>query len=405
VLALALLILFGVVGVGRGGARALVDFDYFYAAGRCWLAGSSMYDPVAFSRELQALGVQAEDLSFPYSPAFAPLGIAFAALPYSAASFAIWALNLAGVALLCLVAIRLARPANAEPRAGTTWLLVCAVAGLPCTANVLWLGQLTVWMAALTCAAWSALRERRALLAGLLLGLTSIKPQFSLFLVLWLALQREWRVLGVAGLTALALCGYSMVVLGPLEPFRLFLEGLGRYASDRLDADMLGNVHVVGLPSLLAAAGVSGLDVLPFVLCGCLAVVALWFARRRLREEGVLALLLAGQIALVYAHDIEFVFLAPVWAWLWVRYEPGSRWSWASLALLLLLSLPKRLVTSDTSGMLLQWRSFGMLLLLALVVASVARRASSASAPSAASPARRADSRAAPRALPGSRPR
>ena len=364
------LVLLGVVGVGHFGTKALIDSDCYYAAGRCWLSGSSMYDPVAFTREMQALGYDRHGATLPYSPAFAPLGMALATLPYSAACLAVWILNLVGVACLCLVGIRLARTSTGEARPGTSWLLVCVVAGMPLTAKAVWLGQLTIWMAALTCAAWCALRERRTLVAGLLLGLTSIKPQFSLFLVFWLVLEREWKVLAIAGGVALGLCAYAMIALGPLEPFEHFLGGVAHYADPGHDADSLGNVHVMGLPSLLTTAGVEGLHVTPFIALTGVLVLLAWLGRRKLPAECVLALLMILQMALVYAHDIEAVFLVPVWAWFWMRFGPRSRWSYASLALLLVLSLPKWMVTSATTGLLLQWRSVTLLALLALVIAS-----------------------------------
>jgi Glycosyltransferase family 87 len=367
VVAIVLLVCFGIAGVGRDGNRALVDFDYYVAAGRCWLGGSSMYDPLAFTRELRALHYDVHDLALPYSPAFAPFALALATLPYEAARVAMWSFNLAGVALLCAVAIRLARPA----RPATSALLVALVAGLPCTATVLWLGQLTVWMAALTCASWCALRERRSVLAGVLLGLTSVKPQFSFLLVLWFALQRKWKLLVSAGITALVLCVYAMIALGPFEPFRAFLSGVAHYADPGHDADSLGNAHVLGLPSLLTAIGVRGLGVTPFLALAALGVVLLWRARERAQADGMLAALLTLQIALVYAHDIELVFLVPAWAWLWTRFGPAGKGAAASLVLLLVLSIPARLVTSDASGLLVHWRSFVVLALLGLLLGSV----------------------------------
>lgn len=366
-IAVVLLLAFGVAGLGRGGAPALTDFDEYYAAGRCWLGGHSMYDPAAFTGEMRSLGYDAHDLWLPYSPAFVPLALLFGALPNGIACGAMWIVNLAGVAFLCVAAIRLARCA----RPATNAVLVSVVAGLPCSATVLWLGQLTIWMAALTCAAWCARRERRSVLAGVLLGLTSIKPQFSFLLVLWFALGREWKVLFVAGLTALALCAYSMIVLGAFEPFRLFLVGVAHYSDPGHGADSLGDPHVLGLPSLLTALGVQGLSVGPFLALLAIAAAAAWFARRRLRADGVLALLLCAQVALVYAHDIELVFLVPAWAWLWTRYGAAGKGALASLALLLAVSLPARLLTP---GLLIHGRSVALLALLGLVLASVLER-------------------------------
>lgn len=331
-----------------------------------------MYDPVAFSTELRALGYDARELSLGYSPAFVPFSMAIAALPYETARIAMWSFNLIGVALLCLFAIRLARDTQEHSRArihaATPWVLICVVAGLPSTAQALWHGQLTVWMVALTCAGWLARRQGRTIVAGVLLGLTSVKPQFSFFLFLWLALNREVTVIVWAGITALALSAYAMFATGPLEPFIQFMVGVSGYTDLEADVNSLGGVHVLGLPSLLTAAGIRGLSVGPFVVATSVGVVAAWLGRKLLRTEGVLALLLTAPLALVYAHDYELVFLVPTWTWLWIRFGPTSKGAVVSLALFIVLSIPTRFVTADASGLLIHWRSMTLLPVLVLVV-------------------------------------
>ena len=75
------------------------------------------------------------------------------------------------------------------------------------------------------------------------------------------------------------------------------------------------------------------------------------------------------------AHDIELVFLVPVWVWLWTRFGPRSVGTLVSLALMLVISVPKVLLTSASSGLLIHWRSMAALALLAWVVLSVLARA------------------------------
>ncbi len=56
--------------------------------------------------------------------------------------------------------------------------------------------------------------DRRPLLAGLLLGLATMKPQLGLLLPVLLLAQRQWRVMAMAVLIALLLIGVSMALDG-----------------------------------------------------------------------------------------------------------------------------------------------------------------------------------------------
>lgn len=383
--ACAALLASGFAGVGRGHAVALADFDFYYAAGRCWLAGDSMYDAAAFTREMRALGRGDVELAFGYSPAFVPFSLLLGALPYGVARGVMWFVGFAGIAFLCRMAVRLAREPVATTRLGahpaTVWLMIAAVCGATSTSTALWLGQLGPWMAALLIAGWLAVQRRELVLAGIFFGLTSMKPQFSFLPLLWLLLAREWRVLGTAALTALALSSYTMALLGPVAPFTEFLGSVAEYARRADDANALGSVHVLGLPGLLTAAGVHGLRVEPFLAAVSAGVACLWLARRRAHTGAVLALLLTAHIALVYAHDIECVFLAPAWAWLWNRCGPWSAGLCVSAACFVLLSLPARFVSSDPESLVLHWRSFALLALFALVCATAWRPRELANAP------------------------
>lgn len=376
-LAIAALLLSGFLGVGRGSARALADFDFYYAAGRCWLAGDSMYDAAAFTREMRALGRDDVELAFGYSPAFVPFSLLLGALPYAVARGVMWCVGFAGIAFLCRTAARIAREPFDGARGGahpvTPWLMIAVTCGASCTSTALWLGQLGPWMAALTLAGWLAVRERELVLGGILIGLTSMKPQFSFLPLVWLLLAREGRVLAVAALTALAFSSYAMALLGPLEPFAEFVGSVAQYARRADDANALGSVHVLGLPGLLTAAGVRGLRIEPFLGAVTAGVVALWFARRRVHGAAVLAVLLTAQLALVYSHDIECVFLAPAWAWLWNRCGPWSARLAAGAVCFALLSLPARFVGAEPGSLLLHWRSVALLAVCALVVATAWR--------------------------------
>jgi hypothetical protein len=69
--------------------------------------------------------------------------------------------------------------------------------------------------------------DRRPLLAGLLIGLLSVKPQVGLFLPVLLLASGRFRVFGAAALTTLALVGLTAVIWG-LDIWRAYIDtGIG----------------------------------------------------------------------------------------------------------------------------------------------------------------------------------
>lgn len=57
--------------------------------------------------------------------------------------------------------------------------------------------------------------EKRPWLAGVLIGLATIKPQFGLLVPLALLASGQWRVIAGAAVSALALAGLSALAFGP----------------------------------------------------------------------------------------------------------------------------------------------------------------------------------------------
>lgn len=59
-----------------------------------------------------------------------------------------------------------------------------------------------------------AFLDRRPLLAGLLVGLLTIKPQFGVLIPVLLIASGRWRVFTVATVTALALAAAAVMLFG-----------------------------------------------------------------------------------------------------------------------------------------------------------------------------------------------
>jgi arabinofuranan 3-O-arabinosyltransferase len=143
-------------------------------------------------------------------------------------------------------------------------------------------------------------RESRPLLAGLLLGLLTLKPQLGLFFPVLLLAAGNWRTIAAAAATALAIAGATALLWGP-EVWTAYLQsGIANQSLVLSDPEKLGgpfmptifmNLRVAGLP-FAAAMAVQAAAALA-------AIVLIWAAFRRRPEPGDLranALFLAAAI-------------------------------------------------------------------------------------------------------------
>jgi Glycosyltransferase family 87 len=190
--------------VDNSGAPIYTDFGCGWAAGMQALHGAAaaLADPVAFAK-LQA-GLFATGHNFypnwPYPPSFLLVMAPLAMLPYRWAFIAWDALTLAGcLAVVYLIVRRRTAVALALAAPFTAWNFLAAQNGF-----------LT---ACLLGAALVAL-ERRPLLAGVLIGCLSYKPQFGILFPLALVAVREWRAIAAAALAASGLAALSAALFG-----------------------------------------------------------------------------------------------------------------------------------------------------------------------------------------------
>jgi hypothetical protein len=100
--------------------------------------------------------------------------------------------------------------------------LAGALALCPATAIVVCLGQNSFLTCGLIVGGF-ALLQRRPILAGILFGMISYKPQLALMVPVALIASRQWRTLAAAAGTAALLCALSVAAFG-LEPWRAWIE-------------------------------------------------------------------------------------------------------------------------------------------------------------------------------------
>jgi hypothetical protein len=180
------------------------DFVNVFAAGKLALAGNaaSAYDwTLHKAMEIRAVGYDfGSYYGWHYPPTFLFAAAALALLPFTAAAL----VSLAVTLPLYAASIR----GIAGNRAG--WFLAL---GFPA---VLWnvtAGQNGFLTAALV-GGTLLFVERRPVLAGVLLGLLTYKPQFGLLFPFALLAGGHWRVLIAAAVTALIMIAASFTVFG-----------------------------------------------------------------------------------------------------------------------------------------------------------------------------------------------
>lgn len=254
-----------------------------------------------------------------------------AQLPYVWA-LALWTLLL--FAAYAAVGVRLVAPGE---RRIMLALLLCAPSTLVNTVG----GQNGFMTAALMVGGVLAL-DRRPLLAGLLFGLLTAKPQLGLVLPLALIGLRAWRTIAAACVTTAILIGVSLLVLGP-EPWRQYLTQTSAFQLGLLQH--LHGFYPYMMTSVLAEARILGATFTPaaalqLAVSVPVAVIAA-LAVRRTPDPRQRALILASAAPLVtpYAFNYDLTALTLALSWRFLEPRAGET-AGASLLLRVAWLLP-----------------------------------------------------------------
>jgi hypothetical protein len=360
IVSIAALYAFGVLGVGRGTGTRLSDFRWFYTAGQLLLNGQNPYDLEIFSSAFQELTGKGSNLALAYPPQFTPLCMLFALFDYGSARMVITLLNILAVSCLAFLTMRLVtdaespRPASFKPV--TRWLIPALILGNPFTTHLVWLGQVTLIAGALMVGGWYFARRNKPVLAGLLLGCASFKPQLFILPALWLLLDGQWEILAVTAITALILASYSLLILGPISAIQDWLNIVSIYQS--APANTLGSQEVTGLPSALASVGLNMPDAFVLMLGAVALTFLFWLGQSRFCSDDILGILISIQIGLVYAHNAEIVLLAPVISSLWLHIAHRKKLLAIAIITMPLMFFPQRFIRPLNMPILNHWRAF-----------------------------------------------
>ncbi len=306
--ALAVVLLAGIFIVGAvveiAGTELIsvsVDFYVFWAAAKLALAGLPL-DAFDVARLQEVSGViEDEWMPWAYPPGFLMLLMPFGLLPFAPA----WgAFNLAGIGALA----RALWPFSSG-RVQALLAAALAPAMLPC----LLVGQTTLlWLAGLV-GALAALRAGRPVLAGILIGLLTLKPQLGLLIPVALVACGAWRAILAAAATAVALAVIPTALFGTaywpemLAMMKVHGETVrGAIGGLKLMISAYSALASLGVPEPLALAAQWTL-----AAAAAAAVFAVWRRPGAGFDLRAAMLLTAIPLASPYLWHYESAFLAP----------------------------------------------------------------------------------------------
>ena len=219
--------------VDQNGNPLYMDFSTTWVAGVQALRGdvARLYDAAQFPG-IQASLLGVTDVSyqpnFPYPPIFELFAAPFAALPYFYA-FLVWVWSTL-LALIMVVYLIVRRP-----------VAIALVLACPFTAWNFIAGQNGFLTGALLGGSLLCL-ERQPVLAGILIGCLSYKPQFGILLPVALIAGRQWRAFAGAAVTIAVLVGITIVAFG-IDPWVMLPGAWLAQKTTVLSADTLSDAN------------------------------------------------------------------------------------------------------------------------------------------------------------------
>jgi arabinofuranan 3-O-arabinosyltransferase len=178
------------------------DFRVFWATARLALAGDPLAAFDSQRLDLEYNAVTEDWMPWLYPPGYMFVVMPFGLVPYAVAFLAMTLLSIGGMALA------------ARPFVGGVGAVWAAMALAPAYLPALIIGQNSLAWLAVLLAALAALRDGRGVLAGVLIGCLTLKPQLGLMIPFALLAAGQWRAILAASATAVALAGLPTLVVG-----------------------------------------------------------------------------------------------------------------------------------------------------------------------------------------------
>ncbi|MCV0428002.1 MAG: DUF2029 domain-containing protein [Roseibium sp.] len=272
----------------------MMDYLSFWLAGKQALLGTPdlPYVPIEFAEIQKQLSGSDKFFGFFYPPTFQLLQSVFALLPYRVAFAAFVALTTGLLWFTCRLITG-------------KWLLAACLILIPACANNAFHGQNAALTAALYGLVLVGVERNRMFLAGLALGILTIKPQLGILVPIALIASLNWRTFISASVTTLVFAAVSVAFLG-----------IGVWQVFWLQAPVAtavmeqGNVEWTKMISVYASARQFGLGNVPAyviqIVAGIGALACVWTAWRRSGSMAVRAPVLLGGTLLATPFALSY---------------------------------------------------------------------------------------------------
>jgi hypothetical protein len=197
------------------------------------------------------------------------------------------------------------------------------------------------------------LLDRRPVLAGILLGLLSFKPQLGLLVPVALIAARLWRPFLSASVTVAAVLALSVAVFG-LESWLSFFEMSTVYQAKHLNDDRGWFLNIVTTPFM--SAGVLGLGMTSRIVIQAaftlMAVFAVYvtFSKSGGRDLQIAVLLVAVPLASPYGYHYDLTLLSVAVLWAFERAAGSGFLTGEKVILALAWLLPLLVVVGNIRG-------------------------------------------------------
>ena len=327
-------------GLVTMGGHLLVVRDYLWvwAAGNLLRAGdvATIFHPIVFADRLRGLfGAGLDNHVWSYPPSMLLLAMPAGYLPLVGGD-AVYAL--AQILLLWLIG----------RAAGLPLAVRLAVLASPALLENALGGQNGAMTAALLVGGLM-LADRRPVLAGVLFGLLTVKPQLGLIVPVCLLASRNWKAIATAAAVAAALLLLSVASFG-FESWRLFVTNTMPYASIVLQQPWNGSYYQTTMVTPFMALRLFDVGLLPArVLQGLASMAAVAVAWRLWRRPAAdpaarMAVTSAlGLLATPYAFNYDMIAVTTGIACLaadrrarvgppWEALALASGWLWPGVA-------------------------------------------------------------------------
>jgi len=264
-----------------GGDMVGRDFINFWSGGQAALRGEAveLYNGLQYrDRLLQEFGEPLSNYSFSYPPHSLLLFSPFGALPYI---YGLIAWTLGGLGLAYAASKKWFK--NFE---FSFWIIIG-----PAALIALFGGQTGLWLAGIWMLALSLL-DKRPILAGMLIGVLTVKPQMGVLLALFMLCGGHWKAIISASVTASLMILVSIALYG-LEPWMLFIHETLPYQSDIIQRKFGIFDYMVHSPfkwmiNLKASSNAAwGLQI-PFMIFGAISLI--WACRKSVDKRLIIAL-------------------------------------------------------------------------------------------------------------------